>query len=109
MLDRRSIAPVTTTVLLAAVLGAHAQGISKFPDWSGQRNRVPDGGVPRYDPTKPIRKQQAPLKPQYQALFEARFPFITAASAMRAGRFALAKRAIVQALRWNADIARMCA
>jgi hypothetical protein len=45
--------------------------VSKFPDFSGQWNRVPDGDVPRYDPTKPIRKQQAPLRPEYQALFEA--------------------------------------
>jgi hypothetical protein len=71
MLDRRSIAPIAGAALLAAVLGAHAQGVSKFPDWSGQWNRVPDGGVPRYDPTKPIRRQEAPLKPKYQALFEA--------------------------------------
>jgi hypothetical protein len=32
---------------------------------------VPDGDVPRYDHTKPVRLQQAPLKPEYQALFEA--------------------------------------
>jgi hypothetical protein len=44
---------------------------SKYPDWSGQWNRVPDGGVPRYDPSKPLRKQEAPLKPEYQALYEA--------------------------------------
>jgi hypothetical protein len=71
MPDGRLIAPMAVTALLAIILGAHAQGISKFPDWSGQWNRVPDGGVPRYDPTKPIRKQEAPLKPKYQALFEA--------------------------------------
>ena len=44
---------------------------SKYPDWSGQWNRVPDGGVPRYDPSKPLRKQEAPLKPEYQSLYEA--------------------------------------
>jgi hypothetical protein len=71
MLDRRTIGPIAVAALLAAVLGAHAQNASKFPDWSGQWNRVPDGGVPRYDPTKPIRKQQAPLRPEYQARFEA--------------------------------------
>jgi hypothetical protein len=71
MLDRRSIAPIAGAALLAAVVATHAQSASKFPDWSGQWNRVPDGDVPRYDPTKPIRKQQAPLKPEYQALFEA--------------------------------------
>ena len=25
--------------------------------------------MPRYDPTKPIRKQEAPLKPEYYARF----------------------------------------
>jgi hypothetical protein len=71
VLNGRTFAPLAVAMLLATVSGAHAQGGPKFPDWSGQWNRVPDGGVPRYDPTKPIRKQQAPLKPQYQALFEA--------------------------------------
>jgi hypothetical protein len=33
--------------------------------------RVPDGGPPRYDTTKPIRKQEAPLKPEYQVLYQA--------------------------------------
>jgi hypothetical protein len=56
-------------VLTAMIAGAPAQEKSKYPDWSGQWNRVPDGDVPRYDPTKPIRKQQAPLKPQYEARY----------------------------------------
>ena len=47
-----------------------AQEPSKLPDWSGQWTRT-YGGNPRYDPTKPIRKQEAPLTPEYQALFEA--------------------------------------
>jgi hypothetical protein len=53
--------------------GANAQVLdgSKYPDWSGQWRWVPDGDVPRYDHTKPIRGQQAPLKPEYQARFEA--------------------------------------
>jgi hypothetical protein len=72
MLDRRTIAPFAfAAVLAASTLAAHAQAVSKFPDLSGQWNRVPDGDVLRYDPTKPIRKQQAPLRPEYQALFEA--------------------------------------
>jgi hypothetical protein len=66
---------VTRLIALAAMLSAMpgaatAQESSKYPDWSGQWNRVPDGDVPRYDPTKPIRKQEAPLKPEYQARFE---------------------------------------
>ena len=48
---------------------APAQEKSRYPDWSGQWTRVPDGDVPRYDPTKPIRKQEAPLKPEYYARF----------------------------------------
>ena len=60
---------------LAASLGlacnaAPAHDESKFPDWSGQWFRT-YGGNPRYDQTKPIRKQEAPLKPEYQARFEA--------------------------------------
>ena len=54
--------------LLCAPAPACAQG--KFPDWSGQWFRT-YGGNPRYDQTKPIRKQEAPLKPEYQARFEA--------------------------------------
>jgi hypothetical protein len=60
---------------LAAVLGlgcgaARAGDEAKFPDWSGQWLRT-YGGNPRYDQTKPIRKQEAPLKPEYQVRYEA--------------------------------------
>jgi hypothetical protein len=69
---RSAIAAIALAVVLtASALEAQAQSSPKFPDWSGQWNRVPDGDVPRYDPTKPIRKQDAPLKPEYQARFEA--------------------------------------
>src|SRR5439155_5478883 len=68
----------TSTALLAlmaafglTMASAPGQIESKFPDWSGQWSRVPDGGPPRYDPSQPIRKQKAPLKPEYQALHEA--------------------------------------
>jgi hypothetical protein len=59
---------------LAAVLGlwcdaARAGEEAKFPDWSGQWLRT-YGGNPRYDQTKPIRKQEAPLKPEYQVRYE---------------------------------------
>jgi len=40
-------------------------------DWSGQWTKVPDGGPPRYDPSKPIRGQEAPLKPEYRVRHEA--------------------------------------
>jgi len=64
-------------VTLMAALGGTATSAqvidySKYPDWSGQWARVPDGGPPRYDPGKPPRHaQQAPLKPKYLAIYEA--------------------------------------
>ena len=71
MLDRAVIAAFALAALLGlACGGALAHDETKFPDWSGQWFRT-YGGNPRYDPSKPIRKQQAPLKPEYQARFEA--------------------------------------
>jgi hypothetical protein len=62
------------TIAAAAVLtiaAAHAQDASKFPDWSGQWRR-PANVAPAWDPTKPPGLgQQAPLTPEYQAIFEA--------------------------------------
>jgi hypothetical protein len=61
-------------VALLAVLGiaasdAFAFDESKYPQWRGQWRRI--GGV-QWDPSKKIgRDEQPPLKPQYQALFEA--------------------------------------
>jgi hypothetical protein len=71
VLDRRLFGAFA----LAASLGlmcdaALAHDESKFPDWSGQWFRT-YGGNPRYDQSKPIRKQEAPLKPDYQVRFEA--------------------------------------
>jgi len=60
-----AVAGLLSTMLIAAP----AQEKSKYPEWTGQWTRVPDGDVPRYDPTKPIRKQEAPLKPEYYARF----------------------------------------
>jgi hypothetical protein len=58
--------------LLMAVAGAQAFDESKYPDWSGQWRRVPDGGPPRYDPSKPNgRGQAAPLKEPYRLMHEA--------------------------------------
>jgi hypothetical protein len=71
MLDRMSISAIALAVAVCATnVGAQIHDQSKYPNWSGQWDRVPDGGVPRYDPSKPIRKQEAPLKPEYQALHE---------------------------------------
>jgi hypothetical protein len=72
MPDRVSIGTIALAVALCATPArAQISDQSKYPDWSGQWNRVRDGGVPRYDPSKPIRRQEAPLKPEYQALHEA--------------------------------------
>jgi hypothetical protein len=52
MLYRSSIAAAAlATALLTALPAAQAHDESKYPDWSGQWRRVPDGGPPRYDPT----------------------------------------------------------
>jgi hypothetical protein len=56
---------------LAMVDRATAHDPSLYPDWSGQWGRGPERGVPRYDPSKPLRRQEAPLKPEYQARHEA--------------------------------------
>lgn len=65
------IAAVALAVLSMTIVSASAFDETKYPDWSGQWFRVPDNGPPRYDPTKPLRKQEAPLKPEYQAIYEA--------------------------------------
>jgi hypothetical protein len=54
--------------------GAQAQDLSKidlskYPDWSGQWLRI--GGI-QWDPSKPLgARQQPPLTPEYQAIFDA--------------------------------------
>jgi hypothetical protein len=62
---------MTLAALAMTIAAAQAFDETKYPDWSGQWFRVPDNGPPRYDPTKPLRKQEAPLKPEYQAIYEA--------------------------------------
>jgi hypothetical protein len=62
--------------LVAAFLMSSAQAqifdLGKYPDWAGQWRRVPDGGPPRYDPSKKNGlAQEAPLKPEYQQRLEA--------------------------------------
>lgn len=74
MLDRRSMAAIMLMALSLTMTGASTAALahdeSKYPDWAGQWLRVPDGGPPRYDTTKPIRKQEAPLRPEYRALYQ---------------------------------------
>ncbi len=65
----RSVAAVLAAVLLMTISGALAFDEAKYPDWSGQWLRI--GGV-QWDPSKPrSRGQQAPLTPEYQAIFDA--------------------------------------
>jgi hypothetical protein len=55
----------------AGLMAATAQEQSKYPDWSGQWTRGPGMGV-GWDGTKPPgRGQEAPLTPEYQAIFDA--------------------------------------
>jgi hypothetical protein len=60
---------------LAAAGGAQAHDDSKYPNLKGQWDRVVVPGVtgqPAFDQTRSLgRAQQAPLTPEYQAIFEA--------------------------------------
>src|SRR4051812_40527148 len=72
MFHRRSIGALTSAgALLMALTGAQAFDETKYPDWSGQWKKPPGIGN-QWDQTKrPGRAQQAPLNPEYQAIFEA--------------------------------------
>jgi hypothetical protein len=72
MLFRSSIlAAALGAALSVTTAGAQAQDSSKYPDWSGQWKRPPGAGI-QWDQTKrPGLAQQAPLTPEYQAIFEA--------------------------------------
>ena len=73
MLWRQSIYLVALATALLPTFGrAQAFDELKYPDWSGQWVKLPDGGPPRYDPSKPDgRGQQAPLKEPYRRMHEA--------------------------------------
>src|SRR6516225_1295778 len=70
MLYRNSITAVAATAALTMTMcGAQALDESKYPDFSGQWIRV--GGT-QWDPGKPPGLgQQAPLTPEYQAVYNA--------------------------------------
>jgi hypothetical protein len=80
MRDRRIIAAAIIASFAWAAAGkaqdtaksdAAKYDAAKYPDWSGQW-RWPVKRANRYDPTKaPGRAQEAPLTPEYQAIFEA--------------------------------------
>jgi hypothetical protein len=71
---RRRFAALVVVILLtiaAPFAATRAQDMSQFPDWSGQWRR-PAGLAVAWDPTKPPGLgQEAPLTPEYQAIFEA--------------------------------------
>ncbi len=75
MLDRSALrALASAVVLVAAASTALAFDDAQYPDLSGQwvGVRLPVGGQPAFDPTKPWGfDQQAPLTPEYQKVLEA--------------------------------------
>jgi hypothetical protein len=71
MLNRTTIAVAMVAAALSLTAAA-AQDDPRYPDWSGQWRKAPDGGPPRYDPSKPDGAgQQAPLKEVYRRIHEA--------------------------------------
>jgi hypothetical protein len=72
MPQRSSIASLALAATLwSTSVAAQAFDESKYPDFAGQWRRPPGVGI-QWDPTKRLgRAQQAPLTPEYQAMFEA--------------------------------------
>jgi hypothetical protein len=71
MLIRTAIAAAVVAATLS-LTAASAQDDPRYPDWSGQWRKAPDGGPPRYDPSKPDGAgQQAPLKEEYRRIHDA--------------------------------------
>jgi hypothetical protein len=71
MLDRSTVgAFALAAALCVAAGGARAQtpAAARYPDWKGQWNRI--GGV-QWDPSKPRERQQEPLIPEYEAVYQA--------------------------------------
>jgi hypothetical protein len=75
---RSSIGIIVVASLLTVAGNAQAHDEAKYPDWKGQWARAPVPGVtsfmygPPWDTSKPeARGQQAPLREEYQAIFEA--------------------------------------
>ena len=73
MIGKASIPSVALAAALLLTPGyALAFDETKYPDLKGQWRRTEPGDPTRFDPTKPAgRGQQAPLTPEYQAIFEA--------------------------------------
>ncbi len=67
----RMVMGAAVAALCLAIVGAQAHDESKYPDWGGQWKR-PRGIGTQWDQTKPPGfGQQAPLKPEFQAVLEA--------------------------------------
>jgi hypothetical protein len=72
MFDRQTglVIALAGVVMMATAFAARAYDESKYPAFEGQWRRGSPVGV--WDPTKPVgRGQQAPLTPEYQAIYEA--------------------------------------
>src|SRR6266699_1491401 len=71
MIHKSTIGAVALLAALGATMvGAHAFDDSKYPNLKGQWRII--GGPMRFDTAKPWGLgQQAPLTPEYQAIFEA--------------------------------------
>ena len=68
---RRSSIGSLAAALVMAAAGAHAFDDATYPDLKGQWTRISPPGQPGFDPGKPRgRGQEAPLTPEYQAVFE---------------------------------------
>src|SRR5215475_2802420 len=73
MFDRRLIGVITLSAALCLSADcAQAFDDATYPDLKGQWIRITPPGQPAFDPSKPYgRGQEAPLTPEYQAIFEA--------------------------------------
>jgi hypothetical protein len=68
---RRSFGTIAlAAVVIAAATGAQAFDSTKYPDWSGQWRRPPGVGN-QWNTARPPRRGDAPLTPEYQAIYEA--------------------------------------
>ena len=65
MIKKIAITSLFAVALLVTIGTAQAFDELKYPDWKGQWRRA-DPGPPRYDPSKPLNAQQAPLTDEWR-------------------------------------------
>jgi hypothetical protein len=71
MLYRKTVGALALASALVMTIGAaQAFDDSKYPDWNGQWRRPP-GVNNQWDQGKPRLKEEAPLTPEYQAIYDA--------------------------------------